>query len=96
MYKKCSEDGFCQWLLERSLPNKSSGLLKYDYTDFSTGKLQGSIVIHKMGSKDAGMALNFCPFCGFSFYDLYQRGRRVGGGTITFEVLNGGSRSPEG
>ena len=90
-YKKCTEDGFCLWLLERCQTKQTGkkitkGFVKYDYVDMDTGEKRGSIVFYTKGSDDSGMALNFCPFCGFSFYDLYNKGRRVGGGSLTFEV----------
>ena len=94
MYKKCNEEGFCRWLLERCQTELTfkgkkvtlKGLVKYNYLDLNTGDNRGSIVFYTKGSEDSGMALNFCPFCGFSFYDLYNKGRRVGGGTLTFET----------
>lgn len=94
LYKKCNEEGFCRWLLERCQTELTfkgkkvtlKGLVKYNYLDLNTGDNRGSIVFYTKGSEDSGMALNFCPFCGFSFYDLYNKGRRVGGGTLTFET----------
>jgi len=82
-YKKCNEDGFCRWLLERCQTEQTfkgkkiatKGIVKYDY-----------FVFYTKGSDDSGMALNFCPFCSFSFYDLYNKGKRVGGGSLAFEV----------
>lgn len=94
LYKKCNEEGFCRWLLERCQTELTfkgkkvtlKGLVKFNYLDLNTGENRGSIVFYTKGSEDSGMALNFCPFCGFSFYDLYNKGRRVGGGTLTFET----------
>ena len=94
LYKKCNEEGFCRWLLERCQTELTfkgkkvtlKGLVKYDYLDLNTGDNRGSIVFYTKGSDDSGMALNFCPFCGFSFYDLYNKRKRVGGGSLTFEI----------
>lgn len=85
---KCTDNNFCSALLERckgAMMNKNAdGLLKYEYMD-SAGKKAGAIVAYSKGKGDKGLALNFCPFCGFSFYQLYQKGKRVGGGTLIFE-----------
>jgi hypothetical protein len=81
-YKKCSEKGYCKWLLERSdnFYPKKKGLLVSTLMDMVTGKITGQLLVYSTGkNKDKGMAVNFCPFCGFSFYDLHKAGKRVGG-----------------
>lgn len=80
-YKKCSPDGYCKWLLERSdifMPRRK-GLLVSTFMDLDTGKLTGQMLVYSTGKKeDKGMVVNFYPFCGFSFYDLHNSGKRVG------------------
>lgn len=89
LYKKCTEDNICKWLNERCQeirPGGVKGFIKTSYMNIQTDEPAGMVVFYSTGRKDKGMALNFCPFCGFSFHDLYKQGRRVGGGTIQFEV----------
>lgn len=81
-YKKCSEKGYCKWLLERSgdLMPRRKGLLVGTLMDLNAGKITGQMLVYSTGKKeDKGMVVNFCPFCGFSFYDLHKKGKRVGG-----------------
>lgn len=81
-YQKCSDKGYCKWLLERSdiFYPKKKGLLVSTLMDMDAGKITGQMLIYSTGKKeDKGMVVNFCPFCGFSFYDLHKAGKRVGG-----------------
>jgi hypothetical protein len=80
-YKKCNEKGYCKWLLERCEPYNNSikkGLAIMELYDTETNKMAGKIVGYKAHAKDRFLSLNFCPFCGFSFYDLREKGKRVG------------------
>lgn len=81
-YKECSEKGYCKWLLERSdifMPKKK-GLLVSTLMDMEKGEITGQLLVYSTGKEeDKGTAVNFCPFCGFSFYDLHKKGIRVGG-----------------
>lgn len=83
-YESCNENTFCKWLKERSQTD-GTGLIIRHYVNHQTGKPAGSIVTYVADKKDNGLALNFCPFCGFSFYALYKKHKRVGGGTLEFE-----------
>lgn len=80
-YKKCNAKGYCKWLLERCVPYHASvkkGLAIMELWDVETVKPQGKIVGYKAHSKDKFLSLNYCPFCGYSFYDLREKGKRVG------------------
>lgn len=82
MYIRCSKDGFCKALLDRCQATNTKGFVKREYINIKTGKNTGAIIAFSKGKGDRGLALNFCPFCGFSFYDLYQKGTLVGGGKL--------------
>jgi len=80
-YKKCSSKGYCKWLLERCVPYHSQvrkGLAIMELWDVETVESKGKIVGYKAHAKDRFLSLNFCPFCGFSFYDLRKEGKKVG------------------
>lgn len=80
-YKKCSEKGYCKWLNERAdiFVPKKKGLLVSTFMNVDTGKFTGQMLVYATGKKDdKGLVVNFCPFCGFSFYDLHNAGKRVG------------------
>lgn len=80
-YQKCSEKGYCKWLLERCdiFTPKKKGLLVSTLMNVDTGKFTGQMLVYSTGKKeDKGLVVNFCPFCGFSFYDLHKKGIRVG------------------
>jgi hypothetical protein len=79
-YKKCNAKGYCKWLLERceSFDHKRKGLLISNLINLDTHKLTGSLLTYSTGRKDRGLVVNYCPFCGFSFYDLHKKGKRVG------------------
>ena len=91
-YKKCDENYFCKALLARcqeTMNNSVKGFIKHDFMEMKTGEETGSIIAYSKGKGDKGLALNYCPFCGFSFYDLYQRGKKVGGGSLILEDVAG-------
>ena len=79
-YQKCTEQGYCKWLLERTQEYnpKSKGLMICNYINKDTHKRSGSLIAYHKGKGDEGLLLNFCPFCGFSFYDLHKAGKKVG------------------
>jgi len=81
-YQKCSDKGYCKWLRERSdsFSPKRKGLIVSTLMNVDTRKITGQLLVYSTGKKeDKGMVVNFCPFCGFSFYDLHKEGKRVGG-----------------
>lgn len=91
-YKKCDENSFCSALLARcqgAWTGSVKGFIKHDFMDMETGKETGSIISYSKGKGDKGLALNFCPFCGFSFYDMYRKGKKVGGGSLILEDTEG-------
>ena len=80
-YKKCSQKGYCKWLLERSVPyhkQLKKGIAIMELFDVDTVKPSGMYVGYKALSKDNFLTFNFCPFCGFDFSALHKKGRRVG------------------
>lgn len=76
---KCDSDHFCTNLLSRLTLNKrGKGLVLLHYMNIDTGEERGSLVVYKTSPSDKGLALNFCPVCGFPFHELYDKGCRVG------------------
>jgi hypothetical protein len=79
-YKKCSKDGYCKWLLERSVPYRRAvkkGIAVMELYDIEKNEMAGCYVGYKAHAKDKFLTFNFCPFCGFDFIELHGKGERV-------------------
>jgi len=78
--EKCSEDGFCKYLIDRveSYGTNKKGLLLSTMMDTKTRKFTGSIISYHKGKGDHGLYIDYCPFCGFCFNDLHEQGKKVG------------------
>lgn len=78
--EKCSEDGFCKYLLDRaaSYGEKKKGFRIATYMDSKSRKMTGSIISYHDDGKDNGTIIDYCPFCGFCFDDLHRQGKKVG------------------
>jgi hypothetical protein len=80
-YIKCSQDGYCKWLRERCEEYHSKikkGLVIMELFDTEKCTFTGSYVGYKSPHDGKFMTLNFCPFCGFDFSALREKGLRVG------------------
>ena len=65
---RCTKTKYCATLLERSGDGDAPrGLIIRNYISTRTLKTALRIAMHKLGAKDRGLVLNFCPWCGFDF-----------------------------
>lgn len=64
----CNAKRYCEPLTQR-LQNRGArkGLVVLEYVNFKTLKLSRRLVIYVSKRGDNGIALNFCPWCGFDF-----------------------------
>jgi len=72
--KKCGLKDFCKPFLDYAEPggeNKGLGILTF--RNLETLKITRYIPIYKTSSKDKGVALNYCPWCGGSFHPRYEK-----------------------
>jgi hypothetical protein len=56
----------------------AKGFILNEFLEMSTGEESGMIISYSTGKGDRGLALNYCPFCGFSFHALYKNKTKVG------------------
>jgi hypothetical protein len=77
---ECSEDGFCQFLLDRVVTygEKKRGLRIATYMNSKSRKMVGSLVSYHNDGKDNGLVIDYCPFCGFCFKEVHDKGKYVG------------------
>lgn len=70
-YKKCTATDICKWLRERTenYSKQRKGLLIMELFDVETMTPTRKIPGYSRGKDDKFLSLNFCPFCGFSFYE---------------------------
>lgn len=66
---KCSVQLMCSSLSERvdGVNENRKGFSLMVTTNFETGKNTRIGVVYKTSSKDRGLIINHCPFCGFDF-----------------------------
>ena len=64
-YRKCSKNGFCKTMREKSsvYPGQK-GIRIHHITYLPTMKLAYAFAAYHISAKDIGLALNFCPWCG--------------------------------
>lgn len=65
-FKRCDESGMCKFLAERVMLGLAGGrgLHTMETINMKTGKTTFRGVAYKTDSKDKGLMINFCPFCG--------------------------------
>lgn len=68
----CSEKGLCHTLADRSRSFRTGGVKGFVWNSAEKG-----IVTRYSNGRDKGLVINFCPFCGFSFKELYAQGKIV-------------------
>jgi hypothetical protein len=62
---KCGSEVMCSPLAERVQPGyHAKGLNCAEVMNMASGKISGFLVMYKTSSKDKGLVLNFCPWCG--------------------------------
>jgi hypothetical protein len=77
-YHKCDRKSYCKTMLDRSesVGNAKSGLIRMSAMDMSGTVGNASIIpigiTHKINTKDRGLMLNNCPWCGNSI-DFFRR-----------------------
>ena len=65
---KCTATEYCDWLTERCVEVGKVGFNIVTYIDMKKGKVTLRLALHRIDKADkGGMALNFCPGCGFNF-----------------------------
>jgi hypothetical protein len=88
---KCDAHGLC-WLLDEKLHLDNAdktGLARFVVTNFRTGVRTKIGVVYKTSSRDRGVLIKFCPFCGYSFDEWMQS-------AISAGVVKGKSAAAKG
>jgi len=71
-YHKCTfQEGLCNTLQSRLGDTHQKGLSVPILTNFETGETRPLGVIYRASSKDSGIFLNHCPWCGNSLHEVY-------------------------
>lgn len=64
--KKCTKEGYCHWLWERLNENNANakGFANCQMMDMKSGNIFVTTPVYKHSSKDNGLFIEYCPFCG--------------------------------
>lgn len=78
---QCSEKSLCSAMssvVENNIRTK--GLIRFEVISRKTGKYRLLGVLYKTGSRDRGLMLNTCPWCGcnLQFYDESEVSEKKG------------------
>jgi hypothetical protein len=82
--KKCDDIGMCQFLEERLVDRGQKGFVPLHTLSIDDSapkaEMQWRGVAYHKSSKDRGLLLNYCPFCGGRPGDLSHRDEAKKGG----------------
>lgn len=83
---KCGQDGLCKWLDERSAVGQPKGFRHLYTINLSAQKAAAwRGISYHTSTRDRGVLINFCPFCGGKTGPLANncdadKGGKAGGG----------------
>lgn len=78
---KCNDKQWCKWLDERLNDGyHGKGFCAVDVVHHETGTVSSYGVRYRTSSKDKGLMLNFCPFCGERIFPKQENHENGGQG----------------
>lgn len=70
---KCDDYSYCDDLKSRMQRVSVKGLVYNEYVDQKTLKPKINFPSYCKDRHDAGLPLNFCPFCGYDFQPRFKK-----------------------
>jgi uncharacterized protein (DUF1015 family) len=67
---KCSKTSYCDILSNYIQDHNNKGIVNLDVTNYINGEIRHLGLAYKKSTKDQGIMLNFCPFCGERIFEV--------------------------